>query len=182
MAYDQIMWYGSLEEVITMMKRISNGKILILLLVMCLGGCANNVTSGSSQDTKTSITTESEDKMDKLNSNEVHKISAYVLGKECFSSKEEQLHDIKGMLSRLSENNMSELPKAEDGLSYEGGCTQLNVYTDGELQYSLELIETEEYTVVRIEKEGTSFYYDISADDQKLFHDIYNGIYEENAS
>ena len=158
-----------------MMKRISNGKILILLLVMCLGGCANNVTSGSSQDTKTSITTESEDKMDKLN-------SAYVLGKECFSSKEEQIHDIKGMLSRLSENNMNELPKAEDGLSYEGGCTQLNVYTDGELQYSLELIETEEYTVVRIEKEGTSFYYDISADDQKLFHDIYNGIYEENAS
>ena len=105
-----------------------------------------------------------------------------MLGKECFSSKEEQIHDIKGMLSRLSENNMNELPKAEDGLSYEGGCTQLNVYTDEELQYSLELIETEEYTVVRIEKEGTSFYYDISADDQKLFHDIYNGIYEENAS
>ena len=52
MADDQIMWYGSLEEVITMMKRISNGKILILLLVMCLGGCANNVTSGSSQDTR----------------------------------------------------------------------------------------------------------------------------------
>ena len=161
-----------------MMKRIRSGKIFILLLVMCLGGCANNVTPGSSQDTKTSMTTESEKKMDKLNFKEVNKISAYVLGKECFSSKEEQIHDIKGMLSRLSENNMNELPKAED----EGGCTQLNVYTDEELQYSLELIETEEYTVVRIEKEGTSFYYDISADDQKLFHDIYNGIYEENAS
>lgn len=162
--------------------RNKNSCIFILLLTICLGGCANNIIPRASQDTKEFVTTESEKKMDKLNSNEVNKISAYVLGKECFSSKEEQLHDIKGMLSRLSENNMNELSKAEDGLSYEGGCTQLNVYTDGELQYSLELIETEEYTVVRIEKEGTSFYYDISADDQKLFHDIYNGIYEENAS
>lgn len=89
MAYDQIMWYGSLEEVITMMKKIRSGKIFILLLVMCLGGCANNVTPGSSQDTKTSMTTESKKKMDKLNFKEVNKISAYVLGKECFSSKEE---------------------------------------------------------------------------------------------
>lgn len=118
--------------------------------------------------------------MDELNFKEVNKISAYVLGEECFSSEESLINDIKGIMSRLSPNDMDELPKSEDGEAYEGGWTELNVYKDNELLHSLLLFQAEGIQVVRVNQEEASSYYYIGEEDKELFHDIYTRIYEMN--
>lgn len=159
------------------MKKIFAGILVLCIVILAL--CLYRNMRGDSKDTEGDTNSAMANGIDELNYKEIKRVSAYVLGQECFLTEKSLVNDMIGLISRLTPNDLEELPRAEDGTLYEGGVSQLNIYNESELLYSFELIAAGDNTIVRVSSESNCFYCDISDSDEELFHDIYERFYNE---
>ncbi len=111
------------------------------------------------------------------------KISGFVEDKECFTSNKGLLKTMKGIISRLSPNKMTEppMPKDEKDMLY-GAWTSLNIHDEKGLLYNILLTNPGGGYVVYVGGEKYSFYCDITEEDIARFQEIYRKLWKENST
>jgi len=138
-----------------------------------------HATFTSTPDDDLPVTDESRaETIEELHYQDAVKISSYVSGKEYYTSDKKLLNKIKGIISRLSPNKMTEPPKPKDGGSMlEGAWTCLDIHDKNGMMYSFLLTNLGGGPVVYVSGGKYSFYCDIKEADIKLFQKIYENIY-----
>ena len=120
------------------------------------------------------------DTMEELRYKRATKISGFVKNKECFTSDKKMLKDMKGILSRLSPNKLTEPPMPKDGKGVlYGGWVSLDLHDEKGLLYTILLTNWGGGYVVHVGGEDYSFFCDIKAADIKRFRNIYRKLYKK---
>lgn len=119
------------------------------------------------------------DTMEELQYQDATKISGFVQDKERFTSNKKMLKDMKGIISRLSPNKLTQppAPKDEKDMLY-GAWTSLNIHDEKGMLYNLLLTNLGGGYVVYVGGENYSFYCDIQEKDITLFQEIYKKLYQ----
>ncbi len=140
-----------------------------------------HATFTSTPDDDLPVTDESRaETIEELHYQDAVKISSYVSGKECCTSDKKILNKIKGIISRLSPNKMTEPPMPKDGSPMlEGAWTCLGIHDKNGMMYSFLLTNLGGGSVVYVSGGKYSFYCDIQEADIKLFQKIYEKIYDQ---
>lgn len=107
------------------------------------------------------------------------KVSAWVMGEECFSTDEDVVNQMVEITTRLTINELDISPYEEEGI--EGGTTQLNLYGETGLLCELMLFSREPQ-VVQVGRGENYFYCDITKEDALTFQELYEQMYEEFSS
>lgn len=120
--------------------------------------------------------------MAELRYQDATKISTFVQDKERFTSNPKLLKDMKGIISRLSPNKLTQppMPKDEKSMLY-GAWTSLDIHDGNGLMYNFLLTNLGGGYVVYVGGENYSFYCDIREEDIPLFREIYQKIYRKYA-
>ncbi len=129
----------------------------------------------ASEDEDSPVTDASRpDTMEELHYKRATKISGFVQNKERFTSDKKMLKDMKGILSRLSPNKLTDppMPKDGEGMLY-GTWTSLDLHDEKGLLYNILLTNLGGGYVVYVGGEDYSFYCDIKAADITRFQNIY---------
>lgn len=136
-----------------------------------------------SEDEDSPVTDASRPKdMAELRYQDATKISTFVQDKERFTSNPKLLKDMKGIISRLSPNKLTQPPMPEDEKSMlYGAWTSLDIHDGNGLMYNFLLTNLGGGYVVYVGGENYSFYCDIREEDIPLFREIYQKIYRKYA-
>lgn len=129
----------------------------------------------ASEDEDSPVTDASRpDTMEELHYKRATKISGFVQNKDRFTSDKKMLKDMKGILSRLSPNKLTDppMPKDGEGMLY-GAWTSLDLHDEKGLLYNILLTNLGGGYVVYVGGEDYSFYCDIKAADITRFQNIY---------
>lgn len=135
------------------------------------------------EDDEPPVTAESRpETIEELRYQDATKISSYVQNKEYYTSDKKLMKAIKGIISRLSPNEMTHPPLPKDSKdTLLGAWTALDVHDEKGLLYNFLLTNLGGGDVVYVKGGKYSFYCNIEEADITRFQGVYEKIYNKYA-